>query len=446
MIFLRRSFIFCLFIALALSGCGGAGSEPTPTVTAPPTVTRFPPTATPTPFPVYTATPVPSFTATSAASIVYYQFVLDASARMTGPFGSGTQWEAAQTALQTMLTGLEPAAQYGLVTIGASPLTEGADACNEPSVARTPFSARSVVANQLSQLTPQGTGSLETAFSLARRQFEGLPANVIRVLVVVTAAADADCPGVDEWASLEKQARAWSEADESSYAAIIVLDEQGDPAIKSIAAGFSRSKQVAFKVASSSTALTDALADVQARLGEFVTRSLNSLPTATVQAATSTPDTNPTNTLSASSYTLTPKPGTATFTPTITLTPTPRTVTPTRTPPNTLTPTATLAPAVNLTSYTFVTTGVSCQIDIVVKVTGSPAQGMFHVLHAGNGPQGDIYPVTLPVGTYNNNQLTLSGNTSSTYTHEVWFEYAGGESNHLKGLICPLLPTPTPTP
>jgi hypothetical protein len=118
----------------------------------------------------------------------------------------------------------------------------------------------------------------------------------------------------------------------------------------------------------------------------------------------------------------------------------------TLTPSLTPTATATLAPKVQLTSYTFITTGARCQIDVLVKVTGSPATGVFHVLHAGNGPLGDVYPVTLPVGTYNNNQLTLSGNLVTTYTHEVWFEYEGVESNRLRGLVCPLLPTSTPTP
>jgi hypothetical protein len=393
-----------------------------------------------------TATTIPSYTPTAAASVVYYMFILDASAHMQATFDGVTLADAAREAAQTMLAGLEPSAQYGLITLGASALTEGADPCNEPSVARMPFSARAGLAGQVDGLQPLGGGSLEAAFGLARRQFEGLPANVVRVFVVITAAQDA-CPGVDEWQGLEKQVQALDEAGVSSYTSVLVLDEKNPvPAVKAVADRFARSKRVAFQFPTTSAALQAASADMLANIGAYVTSALAAFPTATVPPATHTPDTAPTNTLSASSFTLTPRPGTATFTPTITNTPLPVSFTATRVPSITPTATATLAPKVQLTSYTFVTTGSGCQIDVLVKVTGSPATGVFHVLHAGNGPLGDVYPVTLPVGSYNNNHLTLTGNTSATYTHEVWFEYEGGESNRLKNLVCPLLPTSTPTP
>ncbi len=437
-----------VFILSLLAGC--ASGTPMPTATAQPTVTRFPPTESPTPIPLRTATAIPSYTPTSAASVVHYMFVLDASARMNASFDGGTKWDAARAVMQTIMAGLEPTAQFGLVTLGASAATGGTDPCNEPTVARTPFSARSVLANQVEQIKPVGVGSLNSAFGLAQEQFDGLPANIVRVYVVIASTID-DCLNVDEWSGLEKQVRTMNEADVPSRVEFIVLNQSPSPDIQRVTDRIRlKAKNVSFQFPTTNVAAQEAATTVLANLGPYVTGALAALPTVTVPADpfTSTPDSGvPTNTLSASSFTLTPKPGTATFTPTVTSTQPPVTFTATRTPSLTPTATATLASAVELKSYTFVTTGVGCQIDIVVKVTGSPAAGRFHVLNAGNGPQGDTsVEVTLPVGTYNNNQLTLSGNTSELYSHEIWFEYNGVESNHLKNLVCPLLPTATPTP
>jgi hypothetical protein len=153
------------------------------------------------------------------------------------------------------------------------------------------------------------------------------------------------------------------------------------------------------------------------------------------------------NTPGASSYTITPKPGTATFTPTDTFTPAPVTFTATLTPTITHTSTPTLAPSVQLISASPRTTGIGCQMDIMVKVSGSAATGSFHVMNSSNGPSGELYPAAiLPIGTFGNNIVKLSGSQPETYEHEVWFEFDGIESNHLTGLLCPLLPKATPTP
>lgn len=86
-------------------------------------------------------------------------------------------------------------------------------------------------------------------------------------------------------------------------------------------------------------------------------------------------------------------------------------------------------------------------MDIVVKVSGSPATGSFHVMNSSNGPVGEVFQqVTLPVGTYSNNIVSLSGNRPESYLHEAWFEFNGVQSNRLKNLKCPFLPTATPTP
>jgi len=50
----------------------------------------------------------------------------------------------------------------------------------------------------------------------------------------------------------------------------------------------------------------------------------------------------------------------------------------------------------------------------------------------------------LPIGTYSNNIVSLSGNRPEYYFHEVWFEFNGIQSNHLTNLKCPFVPTATP--
>src|SRR5574342_857287 len=108
-----------LLTAVLFAGCSARGA-PLPAATA-----SFEATATP-PRPSKTSTIVTLPTATiirtaappSVASPVYYMFVLDASENMKMSFDGKTSWEAAREAADTILEGLEPGANYGLVVIG----------------------------------------------------------------------------------------------------------------------------------------------------------------------------------------------------------------------------------------------------------------------------------------------------------------------------------------
>jgi hypothetical protein len=108
------------------------------------------------------------------------------------------------------------------------------------------------------------------------------------------------------------------------------------------------------------------------------------------------------------------------------------------------------ATSVKLLSVTYLTQDVGCQIDVQVSVNGGPAVGTFHVRNESYAP-GDstAYPqTTLQVGTNYassfgfSNLLTLSGDKPIYYTHEVWFDYNGIQSNHLTNLFCPGIPPP----
>ena len=445
----QKTKVFILLIILLITGCSGTQAAPTSTATFPPTVTRFPPSATVTPVVLNTATTAPSYTPTSASSSVYYMLVLDASAAMGEAFDSQTKWDAALETAQTLLEGLEPGANYGLTVIGASELTEGLDPCNEPSVARTPFSARSVVSNQLSHLEPAGGGSLYAAFFLARQQFEGLPPDTIKALIIVTGAQDA-CQNQDEWRNLGNVYQVMDDAGLEFHAEFLVLGDAPDPRLTSATDCILRSsRMVNLQIASDDASLQEARGQALDNVQKYVEFALANRPTQTPEPLplTLTPDSGlPTNTLGASSFTLTPRPGTPTFTPTITFTPAPQSATVTLTPTLTRTPTPTRPPTVELLSASFRTTGIGCQVDVTVKVSGSAATGSFHVMNSGNAPLGEAGPeIILPIGTFGNNIVTLTGDQPNTYTHEVWFEVNGIQSNRLKGLVCPLIPrTSTP--
>ena len=311
-----------------------------------------------------------------------------------------------------------------------------------------------------------------SAFVLARRQFETLPPDTTRVLIMITDTGD-ECQSQDEWKAMENLSKVLDRARLEFHSEIIVLDENENSGLRSTADRieiWSKGK-VSLQFPQDFSMLNEAQQTVLGSLSNYVENTIASRPTATPESLsfTFTPESGlPTNTLSASSYTLTPvpglqtntpgassytltpRPGTATFTPTITFTPVPRTATLTLTPTITRTPTSTQPPSVELVSARFRTTGIGCQVDIVVSVSGSPATGSFHVLNSGNAPVGEVFQqVILPVGTYSNNIVSLSGNRPETYSHEVWFEFSdpqGRQSNRLRNLRCPFLPTSTPTP
>jgi hypothetical protein len=461
-----KNFALILSITLLLAGC--AGTPQTQFVEVQPTVTRIPPTAYPTALTPLTPTTIPSYTPTSPASSVYYMIVLDASAQMNESFASSTRWEAARETAQAIVGGLEPDAQYGLVVIGGSATTEAIDPCNEPSVARLPFSTQNGVNSQMDRLRPVGGGSLYSGFFLARRQFEALSADTVKALIVITDGVD-ECPGQNEWLGLERLFKVMDEAGLEFHSEIILLAEGLDAQTQTVVKRIEdASTAVNFQLPSEYAQLRSAAEIVLANVKSYVDFILTTRPTPTLESLlfTLTPESGlPTNTLSASSYTLTPipglqtntagassytvtpRPGTATFTPTITFTTVPRTATSTLTPTITLTPTATQPPSVELLSSSYRTTGIGCQVDIVVKVSGSSATGSFHVMNSSNAPVGEVFQqVILPIGTYSNNIVSLSGNRPESYFHEVWFEFDGLQSNRLRNLKCPFVPTATPTP
>ena len=437
---------FILVNILVLAGCSGSGAGSTSTVE--PTVTRFPPTVTYTPPTLTTATANPTYTPTSVASFVHYMIVLDASSGMNGDFDGGTKWDAASESIQAILDGLEPDANYGLVVLGGSNVTNE-DSCDQPSVARTLFSTERVVSDQIMSLQPGGGGSLVSAFTLAYRHFEGLPTNTVHVLIVITDAGD-ECRRQDEWAGLENLYKVTDEAGVDFHSEIIVMDQMIDLSVDGAASRMEAlSPDINIRLLQNGASLQDALDSAIGEIQDYVKSALAARPTQTVEPAsqTPTPDSSiSSDTPGASSYTLTPRPGTPTVTPSVTLTPLPASATPSLTPSRMLSPTPTLPPSVELLSYKFLAKGIGCQVDIVLKVSGSPALGSFHVRNASHGPAGEVYSqITLPVGTYNNTSVTLDGNRPEYYSHEVWFEYGGVQTNRLTNLVCPLVPTATPS-
>lgn len=129
-----------------------------------------------------------------------------------------------------------------------------------------------------------------------------------------------------------------------------------------------------------------------------------------------------------------PASSTPTLPPTVTLTPTP-----------TPSPTATPAPRIELISVEYLQSGAGCQVDVTVNVNGEALMGVFHVWNASyNDPAGIVFETqSLPSGSSSGHLLPLSGDQPSFYIHEIWFEYEGGVSNRLTGVICPEL-TPAP--
>jgi hypothetical protein len=371
--------------------------------------------------------------------------VLDASANMNEAFDGQTKWDAANESINAILEGLEPGANYGLVTVGGSASAEGIDPCDEPSNVRSFFAPRPNASAQIAQLQPAGGGSLYTAFVLAKNQFEGLPENTVRMLIFITGSSDT-CEGRDEWKELERLLTISDDAGEKLYSEIIILDEKDGFTAQSLMERISsRSENVNVQMPQNIPALQQVSAAVVTNINVYINTTIANYPTLT-------PEVSPT-------FTLTPKPGTPTLTPTITTTPTitlttgaPTTAltwTPTVTP---VTPSATPVPAttVELISATYLTQGVGCQIDVQVRVNGSPATGTFHVRNdfyaSGNS---NAYPqTTLQLGTNwasafsLSNLITLGGDKPEYYQHEVWFEYNGVQSNHLTSLVCPGIPPP----
>lgn len=439
-----KTFIFLLVLTL-LTGCSGAGATPTPTATTAPTVTLVP-TETPasrTPLP--TVTPILQPTPTPLSNAVYYMIVFDASRRMSNIFDGGSKWDAARETVEAILAGLEPGANYGLVSIGGSHSTEGSDPCSEPSVTRLPFSTKTELTERLNTLELAGTGSISTAYALAQEQFVGLSRNTIRVLIYISNSSDG-CTDRDEWSELQRQLEYNAKVKEDFYSEIIIVDQKIDPAIQKLANRYAKADdKVNIQFLQNNAGVSDAANLVLTNVSNYVQETVA---------------TRPTESPLLSSYTLTPGTTTATFTPSITSTPT-LTYTPTITTTPTIGPTATITPtwtpsstpsatftaspsSVSLLAVNYLTRNEGCQVDVQVKVTGSDATGRFHVRNDRMDAEGLVsQQVTLPTGTNwvssfsLNSLLTLPGEQPQYYLHEIWFEYNGVTTDHLEELICP---------
>ena len=413
----------------------------TPTITLTPTQT---PTQTLTA--TFTATLTPTATVTPKVQGVYYMFVLDASAKMTGAFGESTKWDAALESVSAILQGLAPGANYGLVAVGGTPNGADIDSCNEPSSVKTFFSSRQNISDQIGHLQPAGGGSLNIAYSLAKNQFEGLPDNTIHVLIYITGSSDA-CTSRDEWQELERQLKVKDEASVDVHSEMVILDQDSGFDVQSLAQRLDGlSENVNVQAPQNNAQLQQATDTIIANVANYIAAKVVSLVTKTPTATpTSTATPSPGAPTGTASITVTPSITFTTGAPTIALTWTPS-VTP-------VTPSVTAgSPAsVELLTVTYLTQNVGCQVDVQVRVKGSPATGGFHVRNDSYAP-GDstAYPqTTLQVGTNYasvfsfNNILTLSGDQPDYYLHEVWFEYNGVQSNHLTDLVCPGIPPPS---
>jgi len=439
-----KSFIF-LLILVFLAGCSGADVSPDMTETTAPTVTLIP-TETPasrTPLPTVTSIQQP--TPTPLSNAVYYMIVVDASKRLTNVFDGGTKWDTVREAVDAILAGLEPGANYGLVSIGGSQPTQRFNPCSEPSVVRLPFSTKSDLTEQIGVLEPVGSGSISTAYALAQRQFVGLPRYTIRVLIYITNSSDG-CTSRDGWSELQRQLDFNASVNDDFYSEIIVVDENIDPILQKLANRYARTDdRVDFQFLQNNAGVSDVVNLALTNVSKYVDETVT---------------TRPTESPLVSSYTLTPGTTTVTFTPSITSTPT-LTHTPTITRTPTIGPTSTLTStwtpsatpsstftaspsSVSLLGVNYLTGNEGCQVDVQVAVTGSNATGRFHVRNGSMGTEGIASPqVTLPTGTNwvssfsLNSVLILPGDQSQYYLHEIWFEYNGVETNHLEELICP---------
>jgi len=370
--------------------------------------------------------------------------VLDASTAMTQSFDGKTRWDAANELLNTLMARMVPGANYGLIVVGGSPLTEGLDPCNEPSVASASFSTQQKTMAKVSGLTLDGGGSFYNGFRLAHDQLEGLPKNTIRELVLISSPRDA-CDSRNEWADLEKFLKANSSG-MGFYSEIVILDGGKDTNSNKffsqvgltyddvrvrLAKNFNELQQVGDITSS-------ALSRYEARMNLAGQPDISLVSSFTLTPRPVTP------TVTSDTPTMTSTP-TSTYTPTVTLTPPPATLTATSTSTSTPTRTPTYSPSsVTLLTVNYLTSGVGCQVDVQVSVSGNIAVGKFHVKNASMTGKGQEYSqMTFQVGTTwvsavsPLNLLTFPGDQQQYYAHEIWFEYNGVDSNHLNQLVCP---------
>jgi len=413
-----------------------------PTVTVTPTITLTPTTTI-----TLTPTSTQTFTPTPKAQGVYYMIIVDASQAMQESFDGQPKWDLANSAINSILENFEPGSNYGLIVVGGEPTLAGVDTCNEPSSLRVPFSPRTAITNQITQLQPAGGGSIYSAFVLARNQFEGLDDRTVRVLIYITGSSDT-CSR-DEWKDIQSYLKTQGSSVATPHAEIIVLDPDGNFTAQNVPQTIQAlSKNINIQTPQNKAALQQTVGTVVDNINTYVQETINNFPTLTPIPSDTPELPSPTS-----------KPVTPSMTPTITVTPS---ITPTFGAPTTaltwtpsvtpVTPSATSIQqtSVQLLSINYVSQGIGCQVDVQVQVIGSAVTGVFHVRNDSySAGTSTVSPqTTLPLGkdyasAYSlSNLLTLSGDQPAYYQHEVWFEYDGKQSNHLTGLICPNIPPP----
>jgi len=403
---------------------------------------------TPTPTPTQTLPP-PTATATHRASdYIYYAFILDASESMNETFDGQNKWSTAINAAVSIIDGSNRDAHFALYTVGGSGPNQASDPCLNPSGVEVPSGGWGEVYTRLAQLQPGGGGSFKAAFNLAKTDLQSLPLEAIRSITFITGIEDS-CQGRDALKDLKYAIQDIDTIDIRGE--IVLLDDDGARTQEIMDYLNSLSENVNVQAPQTIQVLYNiTVQNIVVNINKFISIELpKRAPESPIMTdppinntEVSTPVLSQPDTQSSSTPTSPPAPvptKTATAIPTKTDTPIP-TSTPTPPPP-------TAAPVVQLISpptYLGPDATPGCQIDITVNVSGSAATGSFHVWNANFGPAGDVYSTTtLPVGTYNNNLVTLGGNAPEFYVHKVWFEYNGVTSNVLENLICPGL-TPAP--
>jgi len=371
------------------------------------------PTITPMPSPSSTVTPTPSPKPVSDS--LYYMIVYDSSVNMDESFHGEKKWQVARNLLVEIMNGLNANARYNMAVIGGSTSTDGADPCSSPaSLSLTSFSSRNKAHEYLGNLQPQGGGSFYKAYTLAKNQFQDLPADTIKTLIYITGSSDT-CETEDEWGAI-KNLMSISDSTFNIFSQIIILDDDGIRS-RTLAEQFESlaNENVNVQAPQSLTEIQSngvTLVHIVSNITTYETNVIASLPTNTptvtsIPTITNTPTITatlkpgetrtaaPTNT-PTSTFTYTP-----TFTPTFTRTSTPtKTFTPSYTP--SLPPVClTISPYIDTASFSgsaWINTPAHCTTNIT-SGEPIPASGGYAALPPGTilwvfvyPPNGPFYP------------------------------------------------------
>lgn len=343
--------VLLLGIALALRNVVQPALQATPTSVLTSTLA---PTDGPTSTSTLTYTPRPTNTSTLSPTPTpkengyYYMIVLDASARMVESFDGKSKWDAVLDAVNGVLDGREPGANYGLVVIGGSRPDQEADPCEEPGGVSLPFTNRATLMGRINQLSPNGGGSISKAFNRAKEALKALPDHTytVRTLIFITDSTDL-CEDHDEWDDVKRSLELEDANDLRLYSEVIVVEGNRlrSKKIEEILGGFSP-EILGLQFPASFVQINQTNITVNNNITNYINVSAQSTPVnsgidtpGVTMAITRTPTNTPTRSLTPIfTYTPTRTPS-YTSTPTITDTPTfTATLTPSDTPPPTLGP------------------------------------------------------------------------------------------------------------